>query len=286
MKKNLRIAIQKKGRLSDKTKDLIKHCGIEFNSGNGMLKASAYNFPLEFLFLRDDDIPGYVANGVADIGIVGMNEVDEKGKDVKIIEKLGFSKCRLSIAVPSNTEYKNIASLNNSIIATSYPNILSKYLKQQGVNAKISEISGSVEISPNIGLSDAIFDIVSTGSTLLKNGLKEVEIIYESEAVLISNNDFDSKKNKILDKLLLRIKSVENAKNNKYILLNTPNESIKEISKILPGMKSPTILPLAIDGWSSLHSVVQEDDFWEVIEKLKKLGAKGILVIPIENMVF
>ncbi len=281
----LKIAVQKKGRLHDKSVELMKKCGLDFSSKNGQLIAVTDNFPIEFLFLRDDDIPGYVADGVADIGIVGLNEVDEKNKDLTIVEKLGFSKCRISIAVPNKFKYNSIQDLNGKSIATSYPVILSKFLDENNVNCKIQEIGGSVEIAPTIGLADAICDIVSSGSTLLSNGLKEVEKFYFSQAVLIANNSLTEEQNNLLNKLLIRIRSVNKAKRTKYILLNTPNEKIETIKEILPGMKSPTIMPLAEEGWSSVHSVIEEDKFWEIIEKLKEAGAQGILVIPIEKMI-
>ena len=279
----VRLAIQKSGRLSDKTVELLKGCGIKFVSGS--LKTASFNFPIEILFLRDDDIPGYVEDGVADFGILGMNEIDEQDKSVDIIKYLGFSKCRLSLAVPNTFNYTSAKSLEGKRIATSYPRILGNYLKKQGVNAEIHEISGSVEIAPTIGLADAICDIVSTGGTLLSNGLKEVEKIYESEAALIVRRDLSPEKKQILERLLLRIEAVGKAKNNKYIMLNAPNSALETIIGLLPGMKSPTIVPLKMEGWSSIHSVVNEDDFWEIIEKVKAAGAEGILVCPIEQMV-
>ena len=282
----LRVAIQKSGRLSEKSQELLKLCGLDFNSNGAQLKIRANNFPLEVLFLRDDDIPGYVADGVADIGIVGLNVVDEKLKPVEIAHRLGFSKCRLSIAVPNKVEYSNSQYLQGKHIATSYPNILNKFLKEQKINAQINEISGSVEIAPTIGLSDAICDIVSTGSTLLANGLKEVEHIYYSEAVLVATPKMEAAKKELLNKLIYRIKAVQKAKQNKYIVLNAPTAKLDLISKILPGMKSPTVTPLAIEGWSSVSSVVKEDDFWEICEKLHEAGAEGILVMPIEKMVY
>lgn len=281
----LKIAIQKSGRLSEDSLKLIKECGIKFNNGKGKLKAVADNFPLEFLFLRDDDIPGYVEDGVADLGIVGENVLVEYEKDVKLIKKLGFSKCRLSIGVDRNWDYKSIKDLDGKSIATSYPKILGSYLKENNIKAEIHEISGSVEIAPSIGLADAVCDIVSSGSTLLSNGLKEADVIMRSEAVLISSNNLSDGQKEILNQLIFRIEAVQAGKNNKYILLNAPNASIDEIISLLPGMKSPTVLPLAMEGWSSLHSVVKEDEFWEVIEKLKKAGAQGILVAPIEKMI-
>ncbi|WP_296621582.1 ATP phosphoribosyltransferase [Marivirga sp.] len=281
----LKIAIQKSGRLSEDSLKLIKECGIKFSNGKGKLKASADNFPIEFLFLRDDDIPGYVEDGVADLGIVGENVLVEYDNDVKLVKKLGFSKCRLSIGVDRNWDYKNIKELDGKSIATSYPKILGNYLKKNNVNAEIHEISGSVEIAPSIGLADAVCDIVSSGSTLLSNGLKEADVIMRSEAVLISGKNLSADQVKTLNQLLFRMESVQAGKNNKYILLNAPNDSIDEIISLLPGMKSPTVLPLAMEGWSSLHSVVKEDEFWEVIEKLKEAGAQGILVAPIEKMI-
>ncbi|MGM0580834.1 MAG: ATP phosphoribosyltransferase [Bacteroidota bacterium] len=281
----LKIAIQKSGRLSEDSLKLIKECGIKISHGKGKLKASADNFPLEFLFLRDDDIPGYVEDGVADLGIVGENVLVEYEKDVKLVKKLGFSKCRLSIGVDRNWDYKNIKELDGKSIATSYPKILGNYLKENNIKAEIHEISGSVEIAPSIGLADAVCDIVSSGSTLLSNGLKEADVIMRSEAVLISGKNLSAEQEKTLNQLLFRMEAVQAGKNNKYILLNAPNDSIEEIISLLPGMKSPTVLPLAMEGWSSLHSVVKEDEFWEVIERLKEAGAQGILVAPIEKMI-
>ncbi|MBI2721736.1 MAG: ATP phosphoribosyltransferase [Bacteroidetes bacterium] len=281
----LRIAIQKSGRLSEESLKLLKDCGIDINNSLNKLKAEANNFPLEIFFLRDDDIPQYVEDGVADIGIVGENVLLEKNKQVKTVNKLGFGKCRLSLALPKDKKYKSIKDINGLRIATSYSNILSSYLKKQKINAEIHEISGSVEIAPGIGLADAICDLVSSGSTLLTNGLKEVEVILKSEAVLISHKNLGKQKNEILDKLLFRIQSLKSARHNKYILLNAPDNKLDAICKILPGMKSPTILPLATKGWSSVHSVLQEDQFWEIIEKLKANGAQGILVVPIEKMI-
>lgn len=281
----LKIAIQKSGRLSEDSLKLLKECGIDINTGLNKLKTEAYNFPLELFFLRDDDIPQYIEDGVADIGIVGENVLLEKNNKVKTVEKLGFGKCRLSIAVPKDKSFKSIKDLNGSKIATSYSNILAKYLKEQKVKAEIHEISGSVEIAPSIGLADAICDLVSSGSTLLSNGLKEVEVILRSEAVMIATKNLSKEKTALLEKLLFRIKALRSAKKNKYILLNAPNKKLDAICKILPGMKSPTILPLAEKGWSSVHSVVEENQFWEIIEKLKANGAQGILVVPIEKMI-
>jgi ATP phosphoribosyltransferase len=282
----LKIAVQKKGRLSDKSQELLKACGINFNPGGSQLKARASNFPVEILFLRDDDIPGYVADGVAHLGMVGMNEVDEKAKPVDIVEELGFSKCRISIAVPNSKPYSSIKDLDGGSIATSYPKILQNYLDTKGVKASVHEISGSVEIAPAIGLADGICDIVSTGGTLLSNGLKEVEVIYKSEAVLIGHRDMDSAQKGILEKLLQRIKAVKRAKAYKYILLNAPDASLGKIKELLPGIKSPTVTPLALEGWVAVQTVVREDDFWGITEKLHEVGAEGIIVLPIEKMVY
>lgn len=281
----LRLAIQKSGRLSEDSLKLIRECGISFITSSLKLKTESTNFPLEILYLRDDDIPGYVADGVADIGIVGENVLVEEGKQALTVEKLGFSKCRLSLAVPKSDRYESVHDLNGKNIATSYPNLLQAYLQEQGVQAHIHTISGSVEIAPSIGLAEAICDIVSSGSTLISNGLKEVERVFKSEAVLIANDNLDEEKRRVLDKLLFRIHAVQRAQKAKYIVLNAPQESLQEITDLLPGIKSPTILPLAEEGWSSLHSVVNEDDFWEIIEKIKDAGAQGILVIPIEKMI-
>lgn len=285
METKLKIAIQKSGRLNEGSIKLLKEAGIEFDNGLNKLKATAFNFPLEVFFLRDDDIPQYVEDGVADIGVVGENVVLEKNKKINIIEKLGFGKCRLSIAIPKEQKYKSLKDLNGQRIATSYSVIVSKYLKKNKINAEIHEISGSVEIAPGIGLANAICDLVSSGSTLFANGLKEVEVILKSEAVLVGGNKLKKEQQAILNKLLFRINAVRQAKRNKYILLNAPNNKIDTICKILPGMKSPTILPLVEKGWSSIHSVVEENQFWEIIEKLKAAGAQGILVVPIEKMI-
>ncbi len=281
----LRIAVQKSGRLSEDSFALIKECGIDFQNGIGQLKAQATNFPAEFLLLRDDDIPGYVADGVADIGIVGENVMAEKGKNVAIAHRLGFSKCRLSIAIPKNEEYKGVKGLEGKNIATSYPKILQKFLKENRVAADIHEISGSVEIAPSIGLAEAICDLVSSGSTLFTNGLKEAEVIFKSEAVLIKQTNLSAGKTILLDKLLFRIKSVQNARKNKYILLNAPKSKLEEIKKLIPGMRSPSIMELADPEWVSMHSVINENDFWDVIEALREAGAEGILVVPIEKMI-
>lgn len=280
----LKIAIQKSGRLYEDSMRLLKECGISISNGGNKLKTEAANFPLEVFFLRDDDIPQYVEDGVANIGIAGENVVFEKRKKVEILERLGFGKCRLSIAVGKNETF-NKNWLNGRRIATSYPVLLQQYLDQQKINAEIHEISGSVEIAPGIGLADAICDLVSSGSTLLTNGLKEVETILSSQAVLISSENLPNDIQNLVNKLLFRIRAVQKARNNKYILLNAPNNKLDEIINLLPGMKSPTVLPLAVDGWSSVHSVLQEDDFWDIIEQLKGAGAQGILVVPIEKMI-
>lgn len=285
MQNNLKIAIQKSGRLSENSLRLLKECGIEIDNGLNKLKAEASNFPMELFFLRDDDIPQYVEDGVAHIGIVGENVLLEKNKDLNTVEWLGFGKCRLSLAIPKEQAYGSIKDLHNKRIATSYPVILSSYLKARNIDAEIHEISGSVEIAPGIGLADAICDLVSSGSTLFTNGLKETEIILRSEAVLVANKTLDKVQQELLNQLLFRMKAVRAARNNKYILLNAPNHKLTEICNILPGMKSPTILPLAEQGWSSVHSVVEENRFWEIIEKLKTEGAEGILVVPIEKMI-
>lgn len=285
MEQIIRIAVQKSGRLSDDSLSLIKECGIKFYNGTGKLKSTSTNFPVEFLFLRDDDIPGYVADGVADLGIVGENELVEKDKDVLTLKKLGFSKCRLSLAIPKGQEYSGVQYFQGKSIATSYPKILGDFLQSKNIQAEIHEISGSVEIAPSIGLAEGIFDIVSSGSTLMMNGLKEVEEVFKSEAVLIGNKNLADWKKAILDKLLFRINAVQTGKSNKYVLMNVPNKSIPRIIELIPGMRSPTILPLAQEGWSSVHSVLSEDQFWENIEELRAAGAEGILVVPIEKMV-
>lgn len=281
----LKVAIQKKGRLSEKSLALLSQCGIEFPNDERKLKTTAGNFPLEILFLRDDDIPEYVEQGVADIGILGKNVVWEKDKQVGIVKELGFGKCRLSLAIAKDEPYGNLEYFNGRKIATSYPKVLSRFLQQNGLSCEIEELGGCVEIATGIGLADGIFDIVSTGSTLLMNGLKEVAVVAQSEAVIVSSSALTARKLGILDQLLFRIDAVKQASANKYILLNAPNARLDEINKIIPGMKSPTILPLAVPGWSSIHSVVKEDEFWEVIGRLKMLGAEGILVIPIEKMI-
>jgi ATP phosphoribosyltransferase len=281
----IRIAIQKSGRLFDDSVGLMKECGIDLRNVKDRLKTESDNFPLEVFFLRDDDIPQYVEDAVADIGIVGENVVYEKNKAVEVVEPLGFGKCRLSLAIPRSSNFPGLDSLNGKRIATSYPNLVSNFLEKNKVKAEIHEISGSVEIAPGIGLADVVCDLVSSGSTLFMNGLKEVETILQSQAVLIRNKNLDDTKLQLLNKLLFRIKAVRKAKRNKYVLLNAPNARLEQIISLLPGMKSPTVLPLAESGWSSVHSVLSEDEFWEKIEQLKAAGAQGILVIPIEKMV-
>ncbi|MCX6321096.1 MAG: ATP phosphoribosyltransferase [Bacteroidia bacterium] len=281
----LKIAIQKSGRLSENSKKLLEECGIKFSNGISVLKTTAQNFPVEVLFLRDDDIPQYIEQQVADIGILGENMVYEKNKDVNIIEQLGFAQCRLSLAIPKEETYPGLGYFMNKKVATSYPKILSGFFKKNKITAEIEEISGSVEIAPGIGLADAVCDIVSSGSTLLTNGLHEVETILKSQAVIIGNKNLTREKQEILTSLLFRIRAVKNAKENKYILLNAPESAIPKICAILPGMKSPTIVPLVEKGWCSLHSVVKEDEFWIRINQLKEAGAEGILVIPIEKMI-
>ncbi len=284
MKEVLKIAIQKSGRLNEKSLGLLKECGIKINNG-GKLMSSSSNFPLEVFYLRDDDIPQYVAEGVADIGILGENEVLEKDQDVEIINRLDFSKCRLSLAIRREESYSDLNWFSGKKIATSYPTILKDFLEKNSIDAEVETISGSVEIAPGIGLADGIFDIVSTGSTLLANGLKEVEVVMKSEAVLITNSKLSLTKKNLLGKLLFRIQAAKGANQNKYILLNAPNKNLDAIIDLLPGMRSPTVLPLAEKGWSSIHSVISEDDFWEVIDQLKDKGAEGILVCPIEKMI-
>ena len=286
METTLRIAVQTKGRLNEDSLLLFEESGIKLIEGKRRLISSAKNFPLEVLYLRDDDIPQCVADGVADVGIVGLNEVEEQQKEVDIIKHLGFSKCRLSLAIPKDEDYPGLAWFEGKKIATSYPAILKAFLAKEPINADIHFIAGSVEIAPGIGLSDAIFDIVSSGSTLISNRLKEVEVVMKSDAVLIANPSLSKEKQAILDELIFRIESVENGKGKKYILLNAPNEKMEQIIKVLPGMTSPTLMPLAKPGWSSLHSVISETEFWEVIGNLKRNGAEGILVLPIEKMIY
>ena len=281
----LKIAIQKSGRLYDESVKLLKDCGIDLKNGVNKLKAECDNFPMEIYFLRDDDIPQYVEDAVADVGIVGENVFYEKNKKAEIVELLGFGKCRLSVAVGRGEQYDGVEFLNGKRIATTYPGLLRQFLEKNGIRAEIHEISGSVEIAPGIGLADAIVDLVSSGSTLFMNGLKEVETVLKSQAVLIRNEQLGAGQQQLLEKFLFRIRAVKKARNNKYILLNAPNEKLQEIIRLLPGMKSPTVLPLAEAGWSSVHSVLSENDFWDIIEQLKDAGAQGILVVPIEKMV-
>lgn len=282
---NIKLAIQKSGRLHEDSIKLLNDCGIAVKGGGNHLRTVAENFPLEVYFLRDDDIPQYVEDGVAHIGIVGENVLFEKEKSVEIIEALGFGKCRLSIAVKKTDNYGAVDFLRGKKIATSYPVLTQRFLTENKVEAEIHEISGSVELAPGIGLADAVCDLVSSGSTLFMNGLQEVQTILKSQAVLVRNNGLNEEQLKIVDRLLFRIRAVKKAKNNKYILLNAPNDSLKKIIALLPGMKSPTVLPLADEGWSSVHSVLPEDEFWEKIEALKEAGAQGILVVPIEKMI-
>jgi ATP phosphoribosyltransferase len=281
----LKIAIQKSGRLHDESTKLLRDAGIQFSAGQGQLRADADNFPLQIFFLRDDDIPEYVSDGVADIGIVGENVLFEKNKPVETIAKLGFGKCRLSLAIPKNMDYYGLKTFNNCRIATSYPKILGDFLKKNKILATLQEISGSVEIAPSIGLADAVCDLVSSGSTLLVNGLKEVETVLKSEAVLIASHNLTKDQKEILRRLNFRFNALLRAKRNKYILLNAPNDNLEHIISLIPGMKSPTVVPLAKAGWSSVHSVLEEDQFWEVVEKLQEAGAQGILVVPIEKMI-
>lgn len=281
----LKLAIQKSGRLHDDSIQLLKDCGIAIKNGKNQLITIAENFPLEVYFLRDDDIPQYVEDGVAHIGMVGENVVFEKAKEIEIAEMLGFGKCRLSIAVAKNDDYTDASTLKGKKIATSYPLLTKQFLQKQNIIAEIHEISGSVELAPGIGLADAICDLVSSGSTLFMNGLKEVQTVLHSQAVLIKSKGLNDEQMQLLNRLLFRIRAVRKAKNNKYVLLNAPNEALEQIINLLPGMKSPTVLPLAESGWSSVHSVLNEDEFWEKIEALKNAGAQGILVIPIEKMI-
>lgn len=284
--KNLKLGIQKSGRLSEKSLEIIAKCGIKYSNSSNKLVTVCDNFPLEILFLRDDDISGYVEDGTIDIGIVGENTLVEGQHQVVLNKKLGFSRCRLSLAVPRHFQYNSLKDLEGKSLATSYPVILKNYLDKNGVTADIHVITGSVEIAPSMGLADAICDIVSTGSTLLTNGLKEVETIFKSEAVLISNNNLSGEKLDNLNKLIFRMESVQNAQNHKYIILNCPDSSIDDIKRILPGIKSPTVTPLADEGWSSISSVINENEFWEKIEQIKAIGAQGILVMPIEKMIY
>ena len=281
----LRIAVQSKGRLHDDTMNLLNEADIKISSNKRTLLMQAANFPLEVLYLRDDDIPQSVADGVADIGIVGENEFVERCEDAEIVQRLGFSKCRLSLAIPKTEVYNGAEWFNGKKIATSYPDILRRYLNNKGINASIHVITGSVEISPGIGLADGIFDIVSSGSTLVSNNLREVEVVMKSEALLIGNRNLDEEKRGILNEMLFRIEAVRNAEDKKYVRMNAPKDKLKEIIDVLPGLKSPTVIPLADDEWCSLHTVLDEKRFWEIIGKLKELGAQGILVTPIEKMI-
>jgi ATP phosphoribosyltransferase len=281
----LKIAIQKSGRLNEDSIQILKDCGISINNGNDQLKATASNFPLEVLYLRNSDIPQYLIDGVVDAAIVGDNLLVEKGKNIQVAEKLGFSKCKVSVAVPKSFTYNSVKDLDGLRIATSYPNTVLDFFNSKNVTVDLHQISGSVEIAPNIGLADAIVDIVSSGSTLFKNNLKEVEVIFKSEAVLAVSPKISVENQLILEKLQFRIQSVLRARKSKYILMNVPNEKIQLINTILPVLKSPTVMPLAQEGWSSVHTVIEEDRFWEVIDELKAAGAEGILVCPIEKMV-
>lgn len=281
----LKIAIQKSGRLYDESIQLLKDSGISIYNGNDQLKVTASNFPLEIYFLRNSDIPQYLIDGVVDIAIVGDNLLVEKGKDIQIAERLGFSKCKVSVAVPKTFKYNSLNDINGLRVATSYPKTVIDFFSSKGITVDIHQISGSVEIAPNIGLSDAIVDIVSSGSTLFKNGLKEVEVILKSEAVLAISPQISATAKKILSKLQFRIQAVLRSRKSKYILMNVPNDKIQTVSNILPVLKSPTVMPLAEEGWSSLHSVIEEDTFWDVIDQLKEAGAEGILICPIEKMV-
>lgn len=281
----LKIAVQKSGRLSEKSLDLFKECGISIGNGSRKLIAPATNFPVEFLFLRDDDIPQYVYDGVADIGVVGENEVAEKNYPLDIAHRLGFGKCRMSLAVAKSMNYTGLDWFANKRIATSYPGVLGRFFQEKGIEVDIHHISGSVEIAPGIGLADAIFDIVSTGSTLISNGLEEVETVMKSEAVMVARKDMSEEKQATLEKLLFRVRAVQKAAKNKYVVLNAPNDRLERIISLIPGMKSPTVMKLADEGWSSVHSLLSENEFWEVIDQLKEEGAQGILVVPIEKMI-
>ncbi|MFC6859631.1 ATP phosphoribosyltransferase [Zunongwangia atlantica] len=284
-KEKLRIAIQKSGRLNEDSLKILKDAGISIDNGKEQLKASARNFPVDVLYLRNGDIPQYLRDGVVDVAILGENVLVEKGKDIIRGEKLGFSKCRVSLAVPKSVKYNGIQDLEGKKIATSYPNTVKEYLAEKGISADLHIINGSVEIAPNIGLADAICDIVSSGSTLFKNNLKEAEVMLKSEAILAISPKISEERQQILDQLQFRLKSVLNARTSKYILLNAPNDKLDDIIRLLPGMRSPTVLPLAEEGWSSIHTVINEERFWEVIDELKQHGAEGLLVVPIEKMV-
>jgi ATP phosphoribosyltransferase len=281
----LKIALQRSGRLAEGSTEMLRKCGIGFSNGGGKLRTEAADFPLEIFFLRDDDIPDYVADGVADVGVVGENVLAENPKNVEIVEKLGFGRCRLSIAVPKVFEYNDVNDFAGRRIATSYPRILGEFLATHKVTADIHEISGSVEIAPSIGLADAVCDLVSSGSTLFSNGLREVETVMNSQAVLISRQELGETAGEILSRLIFRIRSVQAASQNKYILLNAPEGKVPEISAVLPGMRSPTVVPLAEPGWVSVHSVISEHDFWDRVDSLKRAGAEGILVLSIDQMI-
>lgn len=281
----LRIAVQSKGRLYEDTMNLLKETGIKINSARRTLLVQSANFPLEVLYLRDDDIPECVASGVADIGIVGENEFVERGEDANVVKRLGFSKCRISLAIPNSVEYPGVQWFDGKKIATSYPNILRRFMQENNINIEIHVIQGSVEIAPGIGLADGIFDIVSSGSTLVSNNLQEVEVVMKSEALLIGNKELSAEKQEILDEFLFRIKSVLVADDKKYVLMNAPTSKVQDIIRILPGIKSPTVMPLATEGWSSIHTVLDQKHFWEIVGQLKALGAEGILVLPIEKMI-
>ncbi|TXF89955.1 ATP phosphoribosyltransferase [Neolewinella aurantiaca] len=281
----LRIAVQKKGRLLDESIQLLKECGIKIDNGRDQLKAAARNFPIEVLYLRNSDIPQYIQDGVADIGIIGENTIIEKKKEVEVVKKLGFSKCRLSLATPKDMPYNGVKDLDGKRIATSYPVSLQLFLDRNNIKADIHEISGSVEIAPNIGLADAICDLVSTGSTLFKNGLEEQDIVLKSEAVIAASPKMDDERRAILDRLLFRVNAVLEARNKKYLLMNVPTNKVKAVTALLPGMRSPTVLPLAEDGWSSVHTVIEEGRFWEIIDELRANGAEGILIVPIDKMI-
>lgn len=283
---NLRVAVQKSGRLSEDSLKLFRECGLKFESGGSKLRSVASNFPVEFLFLRDDDIPGYVEDGVADIGVIGLNILRENEKQVSVVKELGFSKCRLSLAIPRNEVYEGLHYFQGKNIATSYPSLTQSFLRAHGIEAHTHEISGSVEIAPSIGLADAICDIVSTGGTLLSNGLKEVAEVFNSQAVMISNVGINTGKQELIKQLIFRIDSVQRAQNAKYVVLNVEEQNIEKVKALLPGIKSPSVVPLAESGWYSMHSVISENDFWEIIDSLRGAGAQGILVLPIEKMIF
>lgn len=282
----LRIAVQSKGRLFEDTMTLLSEAGIKISGSKRTLLVQSTNFPLEVLYLRDDDIPASVASGVADLGIVGANEYEERQEDAEVIRPLGFSKCRLSLALPKTVDYKGLEWFNGKKIATSYPNILKNFMQSKGIQSDIHVITGSVEISPGIGLADAIFDIVSSGSTLVSNNLSEVEVVMKSEALLIGNKQMSEEKKEILQEFLFRIEAVKNAEDKKYVMMNVPSEKVNDVVAALPGAKSPTVMPLATEGWNSVHTVIDEKSFWTIIGKLKELGAEGILVLPIEKMIY